>query len=182
MWLDVQRALEEIEGGSAPPLDPTRQNDAAKPEFVAMSQMSQPSGIENQPSNAANRTSNVAFLQNVAMSQCRKPPSSQNNAGETPEFVAMSQLSKGQKTDAEPARVANVANVAAPFTSKAAAGPAQRKAHGVSFGGRPKTWTGRVVSLDAWRALSEWERHGSSGQRWNGAKRQWEQPKGAPND
>jgi len=111
MWFDARKALEEIEGGSAPPLDSTRPNDAAKPEFVAMSQLSQ------HPT--------------------------------------------AQKTDTQ---------------------QAQRKAHGVSFGGRPKTWTGRVVSLDAWRALSEWERHGSSGKSWNGAKRQWEQPKGTPND
>ena len=30
------KALEEIEGGSAPPLDSTRPNDAAKPEIVAI--------------------------------------------------------------------------------------------------------------------------------------------------
>ena len=142
MWFDARKALEEIEGGSAPPLDSTRPNDAAKPEIVAMSQLSQPSGIENQPPNVENTTSNVAIGPFVAMSQLSQHPTA-------------------QKTDAQ---------------------QAQRKAHGVSFGGRPKTWTGRVVSLDAWRALSEWERHGSSGQSWNGAKRQWEQPKGAPND
>jgi len=164
MWFDARKALEEIEGGSAPPLDSTRPNDAAKPEFVAMSQLSQhptaqknegdppefvaesqlsqPTGIENQPYNVENTTSNVAIGPFVAMSQLSQHPTA-------------------QKTDTQ---------------------QAQRKAHGVSFGGRPKTWTGRVVSLDAWRALSEWERHGSSGQSWNGAKRQWEQPKGAPND
>jgi len=36
MWFDARKALEEIEGGSAPPLDSTRPNDAAKPKFVAV--------------------------------------------------------------------------------------------------------------------------------------------------
>ena len=45
--------------------------------------------------------------------------------------------------------------------------------HGYSAGGRPLTWTGRVVSLDAWRALSEWEKHGPGGQRWCGVSRKW---------
>lgn len=46
--------------------------------------------------------------------------------------------------------------------------------HGTSPGGRPLTWTGRVVSLDAWRNLSEWERHGPQGALWSGASRKWE--------
>lgn len=46
--------------------------------------------------------------------------------------------------------------------------------HGDSVAGSPRTWTGRVVSLDAWRALSEWERHGSTGKLWNGRTRRWE--------
>lgn len=32
--------------------------------------------------------------------------------------------------------------------------------HGQSPGGRPTTWTGKVVSLADWRQLSEWEKHG----------------------
>lgn len=46
--------------------------------------------------------------------------------------------------------------------------------HGTGVGGRPLTWTGRVVSLDAWRELSEWERHGPQGRHWNGISRRWE--------
>ncbi len=46
--------------------------------------------------------------------------------------------------------------------------------HGVSPGGRPLTYTGKVVSLDAWRQLSEWERHGPDGKHWNGQSQQWE--------
>jgi len=40
----------------------------------------------------------------------------------------------------------------------------------------PRTWTGRVVSLAAWRDLTDWERHGPRGQYWDGASGQWEQP------
>lgn len=46
--------------------------------------------------------------------------------------------------------------------------------HGRSVAGSPVTWTGKVVSLDEWRRLSEWERHGSTGKVWNGLTRQWE--------
>ncbi len=46
--------------------------------------------------------------------------------------------------------------------------------YGRAVAGGPKTWTGKVVSLDAWRDLSEWERHGSTGKQWNGLTRQWE--------
>jgi hypothetical protein len=46
--------------------------------------------------------------------------------------------------------------------------------HGRAVNGHPKTWTGRVVRLDEWRALSDWDRHGSTGKRWNGLTRLWE--------
>lgn len=36
------------------------------------------------------------------------------------------------------------------------------------------TWTGRIVSLDEWRRLPEWDRHGSTGKMWNGLTGQWE--------
>lgn len=52
--------------------------------------------------------------------------------------------------------------------------------HGVgAIGGQPRTWTGRIVSLDEWRKLSVWDRHGSTGQKWNGLTWQWE-PDGGP--
>jgi hypothetical protein len=46
--------------------------------------------------------------------------------------------------------------------------------HGFAVNGRPKTWTGKIVSLDAWRQLPEWEKHGSSGKMWNGKTQRWE--------
>ena len=57
-------------------------------------------------------------------------------------------------------------------SSEVEADPPSR--HGLGPNGNPRTWTGRVVSLDDWRRLSAWERHGSTGQLWNGMTRQWE--------
>ena len=42
----------------------------------------------------------------------------------------------------------------------------------------PRTWTGRVVSLDEWRELTGCERHGPSGRHWNAATRRWERVHG----
>jgi len=46
----------------------------------------------------------------------------------------------------------------------------------VSVSGQPKTWTGRIVSLDDWRHLTAWEKHGPNGRHWNGITKQWEKP------
>ena len=45
--------------------------------------------------------------------------------------------------------------------------------HGHAFGDRTKTWTGRVVSLDEWRNLSAWDRHGPDGCLWCGICQGW---------
>lgn len=49
--------------------------------------------------------------------------------------------------------------------------------HGIAPGGRPKTWTGKIVSLADWRRFSDWEKHGPDGRHWNGKTRQWEADK-----
>ena len=46
--------------------------------------------------------------------------------------------------------------------------------HGFALNGYPKTWTGKIVSLEEWRRLSQWERRGPDGRLWNGKTRQWE--------
>lgn len=46
--------------------------------------------------------------------------------------------------------------------------------HGASIGGRPLTWTGKVVNLAAWRDMTEWERHGPGGKTFNGKTMKWE--------
>jgi hypothetical protein len=50
-------------------------------------------------------------------------------------------------------------------------------AYGLTSGGRPQTWTGRIVPLEDWRNLSEWEKHGQNGQHWNGITKKWEEVK-----
>lgn len=46
--------------------------------------------------------------------------------------------------------------------------------YGESAGERPLTYTGRVVSLNAWRSLTEWEKHGPRGRMWCGRSQLWE--------
>lgn len=49
--------------------------------------------------------------------------------------------------------------------------------HGFAVNGYPKTWTGRLVSKQAWTDLSEWEKHGSTGKMWDGLTQKWETAK-----
>lgn len=46
--------------------------------------------------------------------------------------------------------------------------------HGQGTFGRPRTWSGKIVSLSEWRAMTEWERHGNTGKAWNGLTQKWE--------
>lgn len=48
-----------------------------------------------------------------------------------------------------------------------------------NMGDSPRTWTGRIVSLDDWRRLSEWERNGPNGRMWCGLCRAWHLPEAA---
>ncbi len=45
--------------------------------------------------------------------------------------------------------------------------------HGRSVAGSLRTWTGRVVSLDEWRSMSAWDRHGPDGRVFCGIAREW---------
>ncbi|MEW9919356.1 hypothetical protein AB2B41_07060 [Marimonas sp. MJW-29] len=45
--------------------------------------------------------------------------------------------------------------------------------HGFTVNGSPKTWTGKIMSLDDWRKLSDWQKHGPDGRMWCGACREW---------
>ena len=69
--------------------------------------------------------------------------------------------------------VAKVADVAAPRPQIEKTAPTDML-HGFAVNGHPKTWTGNIVSLDAWRQLSEWDRHGPDGRHWNGITKSWE--------
>ncbi len=65
------------------------------------------------------------------------------------------------------------AEVRAPEMSPSAARHQTPQPYGESVGGRPLTYTGRVVSLEAWRSLTGWERYGPRGRIWDGLSRQW---------
>jgi len=68
-----------------------------------------------------------------------------------------------------------VSEASAPETPPSATPHPMALTHGKSVGGRPLTYTGRVVSLGAWRSLSNWERHGPRGRIWDGVAKQWRQ-------
>ena len=78
---------------------------------------------------------------------------SATTATQAPAERHMSQKSRVSQPREDRKAAPNVARVAAPETFP----------RGLSAGGRPLTFTGQVVSLDAWRALSEWEKHGPKG-------------------
>lgn len=52
--------------------------------------------------------------------------------------------------------------------------------HGASVTGMARTWTGRVVSLDEWRTLSQWDKHGPDGRMFCGACQVWVRPGDCP--
>ena len=114
------------------------------------------------------------------------PATSATTATKAPALRAvsrLSQLSQAPQVRPPPFHVAVVASVATPLpeaTSSAVDGceAETRFPHAYSALGGPVTWTGRVVSLDDWRNLTEWEKHGPDGRHWNGITKQWEQPEG----
>ena len=44
--------------------------------------------------------------------------------------------------------------------------------HGFAANGDPKTWTGKIIPLDAWPNLTEWDRHGPNGRLYCGVCQQ----------
>ncbi len=103
--------------------------------------------------------------------------------------AALADLRGGQETDVQPLatiatpatkaqrtapNVAKVASVATPPVEKC---KTDMFRHGVSLAGHPLTWTGRIVSLDDWRRLTAWEKHGPDGRHWCGIAREWKKPK-----
>lgn len=95
--------------------------------------------------------------------------------------AALAELGERREIDAQPP--ATIATPATPTTHVAivaavAAPPAEKSnpdhsRHGVSVAGHPLTWTGRVVSLEEWRKLTAWDRHGPDGRTWCGLAKKW---------
>lgn len=121
------------------------------------------------------------------------PATSATTATQAPAARPVSQvslLSQAPEARKPASRVATVASVATPLCPEPDPAPPDRAdgpdpdpdgfPHGTAcdMGLFPRTWTGRVVSLAAWRDLTDWERHGPRGQRWNAVTGQWEQPEG----
>ena len=73
-----------------------------------------------------------------------------------------------------PTRLARLARLAPPGAEKAEAPEAADQPKNCSPFGRARTWTGRVVSLDEWRSLTEWDRFGPNGRMWNAITGKWE--------
>ena len=133
-----------------------------------------------------------ALAEIEARGACDDPPS----ASPQPVLSVVSVLSEGGQpippAATGPGRIAQIARIARPPVQNPEIGreaarpedlPAPEAfAHGRSVTGKPLTWTGRVVSLEAWRRLSDWERHGSTGKMWNGLSRQWEPMEGGAHD
>jgi len=104
-------------------------------------------------------------------------------ATQAPPVSQLSRVSQGPKAKKPALRVAEVAT---PPRSNSEATPraradrlgqgAVRFPYGASPGGRPLTWTGRVVSLADWRTLTKQKRHGPNGRHWCGVTRQWLRP------
>jgi len=105
------------------------------------------------------------------------PATSATTATNTPAASPVSRLSQVSQPPISPnmaPRVAEVAIVATPPARRPEPKPsAEIFPHGLSVTGQPKTWTGRIVSLDEWRRLTEWEKHGQNGRHWCGVTRAW---------
>lgn len=68
-----------------------------------------------------------------------------------------------------PQKVADVADVAGGDRHF----PKTDMRHGFAANGDPKTWTGKIIPLDAWPNLTEWDRHGPNGRLYCGVCQQW---------
>ena len=150
MWFDVTAALAEVEG-EADPAPEARTAATPAPDAHPVSQVSRMS----QPSEARQAAPHVASVASVATLPVDE--------------------AEAAKPEGAP-RVASVADVAAPRPSHSRPKAPDAFPHGRSPGGRPLTWTGRVVSLESWRSMSEAERHGPRGLIWCGIRRAWVAP------
>lgn len=154
MWFDVAAALAEIEGGAEPA--PEARPPATSATIATQAPDARPVSQLSQVSQApeAETAPRVAEVASVA----------------TPSARAATPLAWEPETPAHPAPPSPSRRERA--TPSAPDGGDMGR-HGRSIAGHPLTWTGRVVSLDAWRSLTAWERHGPDGRLWCGCCRAW---------
>lgn len=96
------------------------------------------------------------------------PANSANPEGETrPHLAEIAELAAPPPEIPKADQVGNFPSCPAP--NRPTADPTGT----TSPGGRPVTWTGTVVSLGAWRAMSDWERHGPREKTWCGQRNRW---------
>lgn len=88
----------------------------------------------------------------------------------------LSVLSQGERPRAHPAEI--VATPPQPKREPAKGQTPEAFPYGTAcdMGDAPRTWTGRIVSLDEWRRLTEWEKHGPNGRLWCGLCQSWHMP------
>ena len=103
---------------------------------------------------------------------------SATTATQTPAVRPVSQVSRLSQALQVQKPAFRVASVAPPLPEAASSALNGREAearfpHAYSALGGPVTWTGRVVSLDEWRSLTDWERHGPKDMLWCGKRKQW---------
>jgi len=98
---------------------------------------------------------------------------------QSPPISGLAELAGG---NAETEKMAAPAQIQKPTPQPPQKPSAETYPHGLSVTGQPLTWTGRIVSLDDWRRLTEWEKNGQNGRLWSGITKQWEQSKGKLND
>ncbi|MEW2914991.1 hypothetical protein [Leisingera sp. JC11] len=124
----------------------------------------------------------LALAEPDGQSQDQNPTTSQNRTktghednGDTnsqPKSAFRPVLSGCQVEVTKPAEVGQTEARAEPTSQ--AYGNESTFPYGKSHGGGIMAWSGKVVSLEEWRNLSEWDRHGSIGKMWNGIARAWE--------
>lgn len=103
------------------------------------------------------------------------------NRDEPSPFTENPSLPPALPVQEEPDTATSVVPVAAREARLTPASPEENPyPYGCAINGNPKTWTGRVVRVDEWNALSEWDRHSSTGKLWNGITRQWEADVASP--
>ena len=98
---------------------------------------------------------------------CVKPPPKVADVADV--AALLPDISKSDPRDKVSENVADVAKVAGSDRHF----PKTDMRHGFTANGDPKTWTGRIVAIDAWQGLTEWDRHGPNGRLYCGVCRQW---------